>query len=152
MNSAIRFARTDRRAPPDASEGTTRRGFLTCLLALLATPALRPRASAATTSSVSLGTFPVAGFQYHDGPEVIDDLRAGDAVELVPEPRNPHDERAVRVEWRRAHLGYVPRRDNAIPASLLAEGRRLRGRLIEVRPEAPSPWETLAFEVRLDSP
>lgn len=150
MDSPIRLAKTSRHAQSDDLEGTTRRGFFAYLLALFTVPALPPRASATPAPSVTLGVFPVAGFRFHDGPEVIADLRVGDAVELVPEPHNPHDERAIRVQWRGAHLGYVPRRDNSVPASLLADGRHLRGTFTKVRPEAMNPWGTLAFEIRLD--
>ncbi|MCA0186256.1 MAG: HIRAN domain-containing protein, partial [Proteobacteria bacterium] len=43
---------------------------------------------------------PLAGFQYHGAAIHWDALREGDPLKLVREPDNPHDPRAVRVEWR----------------------------------------------------
>lgn len=48
-------------------------------------------------------------------PDVADGIAApGDPVRFVPEPDNPHDPHAVRVETHNAHIGYVPRGDNTL--------------------------------------
>lgn len=65
---------------------------------------------------------PVAGFAYADGPRLLACLAAGDALQLVREPANPHDPRAVRIDWNGRKLGYVPRRDNGSIAGLLDAG------------------------------
>jgi hypothetical protein len=41
--------------------------------------------------------------------DIIRCCRAGDAIELVPEPDNPHDPNAVRVMHRLGLIGYIPR-------------------------------------------
>ena len=55
---------------------------------------------------------PVAGFQYHDGETVWPRLSAGDSLQLLREPANPYDRRAVAVYWGESKLGYVPRAAN----------------------------------------
>jgi len=48
---------------------------------------------------------PLAGFQYHAGEALWQEMREGDRLTLVREGDNPHDGNAVRVEWRGHKLG-----------------------------------------------
>lgn len=75
----------------------------------------------------------IAGFQYHDGPRVLDRLQVGDALALVREPGNPHDGLAVRVDWHGRQLGYLPRAQNAAIARLLDDGCAMDARIVAVR-------------------
>ena len=43
-----------------------------------------------------------------------------DSVRLVPEPENPHDRAAVRVEINGEHVGYIPR-GKALPLQATAQ-------------------------------
>lgn len=90
----------------------------------------------------------VAGFQYHQGETVWELLMVGDALELVREPGNTHDPRAVRVEWNGRKLGYVPRTDNAALCHLLDQGRGVRAEIIAMR-ESANPWHRLRFAAYL---
>ena len=47
--------------------------------------------------SRSIMTFHIAGFQFWDGALVLDQLKAGIQLRLVPEFDNPHDPRAVAI-------------------------------------------------------
>lgn len=96
-----------------------------------------------------LGTLPVAGFQYYAGKRVWEDLKVGDALTLVREADNPHDPRAVRVEWRGEKLGYVPRAGNETVAKLLDKGIVLSGRITHLQP-GRSHWQRILFEVNID--
>lgn len=93
----------------------------------------------------------VAGFQYHDGPTLIDRLRPGDRLTLLREPDNSYDRLAVAVHTGDSHLGYLPRTGNGVPAALMDQGRRLRARVLTVAPQA-RPWNMLeiAVEVEVD--
>ena len=91
----------------------------------------------------------LAGFRYGDGAEIWSQLQQGDALELVPEPDNPHDAGAVRVEWRGRKLGYVPRRQNAALAWGLARGTPLRARVSQLV-EHPNPARRIEFEVYIE--
>ena len=109
---------------------TPRAAFSTlCALAvLLATSCAR-----AAEAVIIVQRSPLAGFRHYDGARVLRELKAGDRLELVREPRNPYDANAVRVEWQGVKLGYVPRRDNAAVARQMDHGVALEARLAEVR-------------------
>lgn len=47
-------------------------------------------------------------------------------VRIVPEPGNPHDPNALRVEIARQHVGYVPRNMTDRIGALLLRGARPR--------------------------
>ena len=66
--------------------------------------------------------FPIAGFQYHDGADVLDKLEVGTKLDLVPEFDNPYDPNAVAIKYKGVHLGYVPRASNALLAQMLFFG------------------------------
>jgi len=56
-------------------------------------------------------------------------MKAGDALTLVREPANPHDAKAIRIEWQGHVLGYLPRRDNADLARQMDLGARPQARV-----------------------
>jgi len=102
------------------------------------------------SAKILLQESPLAGFQFHEGKQLWHELRVGDALQLVREADNPHDVRAVRVEWRGHFLGYVPRADNQAVARLLDAGTRLEARIVRLR-EKRNPWQRVLFEVYVDS-
>lgn len=65
---------------------------------------------------------PVVGFAYAHGPDLLPRLAAGDRLQLVREPDNPHDAHAVRIDWRGHKLGYLPRSANGDIARRLDAG------------------------------
>ena len=71
----------------------------------------------------------IAGFGYAEGPTLLCRLQAGDVLQLLREPANPHDLRAVRIDWKGHKLGYVPRRANAEIARQLDAGVPLQARI-----------------------
>ncbi len=89
---------------------------------------------------------PLAGSQFHALPEVVAQIRIGDALTLQREPGNPHDAHAVRVLWQGYMLGYVPRRENKGIARALDRGEPLVARVVALRPDE-SPWRRLRFEI-----
>ncbi len=118
-------------------------------LTLLSAPAAAadPRPSAATPGvRILVQSSPLAGFQYHDGTALWSRLAAGDALALVREPDNPHDARAVRVEWQGHKLGYLPRRENAAVAAAMDAGEAVEARIARLR-EHRNPWQRILIEV-----
>ena len=91
---------------------------------------------------------PVAGFQFHEGKRLWDQLKVGDALTLVREPDNAHDARAVRVEWNGHMLGYVPRAENDAVARQLDRGNKLEARIVRLT-RHHDPWKRIEFEVFL---
>ena len=92
--------------------------------------------------------FLIAGFQYHDGADVLNKLEVGTKLDLVPEFDNPYDPNAVRIERRGTKLGYVPRESNEAVARLLAfgHGDALECRVLSVDRGA-APWEQVRVAI-----
>jgi hypothetical protein len=112
----------------------------------LSLPRLWKRKPAAGAGDFEIDRFFIAGFQYHDGPEIVGELEPGLTLVLIREPENPHDHRAVALYYGSNHLGYVPRQRNRAIAALLDQGALLRAWVSQVDPGA-DPWN--ALEVRV---
>lgn len=89
---------------------------------------------------------PLAGSQYYAVGEFWNELQVGDRLELIREPDNRHDHRAIRVEWRGRKLGYLPRAENRAVAAALDRGERLLARIARLTAH-PNPWRRVEFEV-----
>ncbi|HJX57593.1 MAG TPA: HIRAN domain-containing protein, partial [Thiobacillus sp.] len=119
----------------------TRRLLLLCMVWVWAQPLC-----AQVAVHILLQDSPLAGFQYHAGKALWPQMRVGDALTLIREPDNPHDARAVRVEWRGHKIGYVPRRENADVARLMDDGQTLVARIVRLA-EVRDPWSRVRFEI-----
>ena len=118
-----------------------KRWFVICLLCWW-----QPQAWAETQAHILLQDSPLAGFQYHAGKQLWEEMKVGDALVLVREPDNPYDARAIRVDWRGHKLGYVPRRENADIARLMDRGAKLEARISRLV-ESRDPWQRVRFEI-----
>ena len=101
--------------------------------ALIAAMLWIPLCAFAAEAVIVVQRSPLAGLRHHAGAHLWPQMRAGDRLELVREPDNPYDASAVRVEWRGAKLGYVPRRDNAAVARQMDRGAALEARIAALR-------------------
>jgi hypothetical protein len=122
-----------------------RREFLQGLVAL---PALGAVSLASASIEYEFNEFAVAGFPYYHGPAMLPDLHCGEALALVPEPDNPHDADAIRIEARGQHIGYVPRSENGPMMRLLRQGASITGRIERVDPDQ-GLWRALTAVVSL---
>jgi hypothetical protein len=109
---------------------------------------LIPLASFSQQARLVVQVSPVAGFQFHEGKAVWEELRVGDPLVLVREPGNPHDARAVRVEWNGHMIGYLPRAENEAIARQLDHGNRLAARITRLTLHR-DPWKRIELEVFL---
>lgn len=114
------------------------------LLGLLCLPA------SAAEIELLVQTSPVAGFQYHAGSALWPLMQVGDTLSLVREPGNPHDPKAIRVEWHGAPIGFVPRLDNLDLARLMDGGLKPAARIVHLQ-ASRDPWRRVLFEVYVDS-
>ena len=89
---------------------------------------------------------PLAGFQYHAGENLWQEMREGDRLTLVREADNPHDANAVRIEWRGQKLGYLPRAENRAVAAALDAGEAVDARIAKMR-QHRNPWQRVLIEV-----
>lgn len=89
---------------------------------------------------------PLAGFQYHAGEALWQEMHEGDRLTLVREADNPHDSNAVSIEWRGQKLGYLPRAENRAVAAALDAGEAVDARIAKLR-QHKNPWQRVLIEV-----
>ena len=119
---------------------------LACVLLAFLSAAVA--ADGTVSARILLQVSPLAGFQYHEAKAVWDDMKVGDRLVLVREPTNPHDPRAVRVQWQGRMIGYVPRAENEAVARQLDQGNRLEARITRLMKHR-DPWKRVEFEIYL---
>lgn len=110
--------------------------------------AMAAQVHAQASARILVQSSPIAGFQYHEGKALWEQMQVGDALTLVREPDNEHDPRAVRVEWQGHKLGYVPRKENETVSRQLDRGNKLEARIVQLRKHR-DPWKRIEFEVFL---
>lgn len=125
-----------------------RRSFIERIAALIGVSVAAPVARAAANAPVELQRSPVAGFQYHQGEAVWPLLMVGATLDLVREPENAYDQRAVRIDWQGQKLGYVPRVDNAAVSHLLDSARTVTAEIVALQ-ASHNPWNRVEFAVYL---
>lgn len=125
-----------------------RRLFFEQIAALIGLAAASPLVQAAAAKRIELQRSPVAGFQYHQGETVWPLLVVGSELDLVREPSNTYDARAVRIDWQGQKLGYVPRIDNAAVSQLLDRGQVLIAEIVALR-QSDNPWDRVELAVYL---
>ncbi len=92
--------------------------------------AKRGRYNATATTEELLQTIPLAGYRHHDAPKLWNALKRGQALTLRRERLNPHDDKAVAIDWIDYQLGYLPREQNNLAADLLDRDEPLVARII----------------------
>ena len=95
-----------------------------------------PPPEAARGHGVVIQRSAVAGFRHHEAPLLWPALHAGAPLDLVREADNATDADAVAVYWRGRKLGYLPRGENLMAASLLDRRRDLSARIQRLAPRA----------------
>ncbi|HJG36690.1 HIRAN domain-containing protein [Enorma phocaeensis] len=100
--------------------------------------------------SRNIMSFHIAGFQFWDGALVLDQLKVGTQLRLVPEFDNPHDPCAVAIYFGETKLGFVPSDENGLISQLLFYGHNgiLECRVLQVAAER-SPWHQVRAGVYL---
>lgn len=118
---------------------------------LLAVSFSLPASAAEPTvnAKILLQNSPLAGFRYYEGKRLWSEMKVGDALQLVREPDNSHDTKAVRVEWQGHKLGYVPRTDNEALARFMDRGSKAEARITRLK-KSRNPWQRMEFEVYLN--
>lgn len=118
---------------------------------LLAVSFSLPASAAEPTvnAKILLQNSPLAGFRYYEGKRLWSEMKVGDALQLVREPDNSHDTKAVRVEWQGHKLGYVPRADNEALARFMDRGSKAEARITRLK-KSRNPWQRMEFEVYLN--
>ena len=78
---------------------------------------------------ICMGEFYITGTQYiNDMSELIQELNINDQVQVVSEPKNPYDHKAVKVLTKdNVKLGYIPKSLNNFPSYMLENDEKLFG-------------------------
>lgn len=85
----------------------------------------------------------VRGFQYYDGPKIIDNINKSGLTELVREPNNKYDKRAIAVYFDGNKLGYIPKESNKTISILMdTELLEFHAEISHIEPNA-SDWEKI---------
>lgn len=89
----------------------------------------------------------VRGFQYYEGPALIDQINRSGLLELVREPDNPYDKNAIALHFNKRKIGFVPAESNEVLARLLdADLLPLQAEITHVEPKT-APWENVHIAV-----
>ena len=94
--------------------------------------------------------FYVAGVKYHKLYDIIDKLKEGNDVQLIPEPDNKYDKYAIRIEALDTMLGYIPRILAVFVAAKIKSEIVLSAKILEIKPESDS-WTALKVRVKEES-
>jgi hypothetical protein len=105
-----------------------------------------PPLSHAHTDKELLHTY-IAGTQFHELSGIADFLKPGDLLQLVREADNAYDANAIAVATQAGYmLGYVPRSENPVLASLLDAEERLYAILESPTVEMERPKITIVLK------
>lgn len=89
----------------------------------------------------------VRGFRYYKGPELLDEMKEGDMLELVREPENEYDQFAIALHFNKEKIGFVPAESNEILSKLLDIGLvELTAEITHLKKEAAA-WENVAVAI-----
>ncbi len=93
-------------------------------------------------------SFEVAGFKHWDGATVINEIKVGEVLRLVPEPDNPYDPTAIAIYRGEVKLGHVPANCTDPLFQLLFYGHSgaFEARVQQATPEN-EPWHQLRVGV-----
>ncbi len=83
----------------------------------------------------------------------ISELKVGDRVILLREPKNEYDEYAILVKDERKHkLGYIPRMRNHVFARLMDAGKLLYGEITRLndKEEAGFPYRAIIIAIYME--
>lgn len=87
--------------------------------------------------------FFVRGFQYYDGPKIINEINQSGLLTMVREPENKFDRKAIALYFDDRKIGYVPREDNVVLAKILdADLLTVQVEITHIEPKA-ADWEKI---------
>lgn len=91
--------------------------------------------------------FDIAGVQHHNYRDVLNILQKDLELNLVPEPTNQYDSNAVRIEFEKTMLGYVPKKFSAEVAAAIEVYVDVKCKITSFEKTA-KPWNMIEVEIR----
>ena len=120
----------------------TRAGFLRNLIGLYGIASL-PLELVKQYQKVYLLQCFVRGFSYYEGPKIINELNSSGLLELVREPNNEYDSRAIALYFNAKKIGFIPMESNEVLSVLLdTKLLNLQAEITHIEPNAQS-WENV---------
>ena len=92
-------------------------------------------------------SFYIAGVQFHELKTVIDIIKEGDYLALIPDPTNKYDPNAVEIKYDDVFLGFVPKKFSSEVAAAFEIGKELNC-VVTVLNKTAKPWEMAKVEIR----
>ena len=83
-----------------------------------------------------LDDFYMAGAKFYQLPWVLNELKVGDEVKLIPDPENRYDQNAVEIHVNEFKLGFVPRTNNLVLQQLLLANTTITARISVINAQA----------------
>ena len=88
----------------------------------------------------------VAGYQYYSGTEIEHRFSVNDKLELVREPANRFDERAVAIHFKGIKIGFIPMIDNSVLTNMIDQKIPLTAKIKAINKKNPT-WERVEVSV-----
>lgn len=98
--------------------------------------------------AVQIYTAYVAGFKYYHGMEHIASMQPDDALDIIHETENEHDDNAMALFWNTQKIGYLPMKDNELYCRLINAGVPIYCDILKINAEA-QPWKRCKVAVYL---
>ncbi len=127
-----------------------RRKFISRLLSSFAliSAATVARPVLAAKSKLTLLITELAGFQYYAGKRIWPKIAHGDELDLLREPGNSYDKKAVAIFCKGFKIGYVPRNGNLTISQMLDRQIPLQARIAGLK-ESNDPWQRINIEIAI---
>lgn len=89
----------------------------------------------------------VRGFSYYEGPNIINDINKSGTLEMVREPENEFDKRAIALYFNQQKIGYLPRESNKTLSILMdTDLLEFHAEITHIEADA-SDWEKIRIAV-----
>lgn len=89
----------------------------------------------------------VRGFRFYEGLKLLDEMHEGDLLEMLREPANEYDPKAIALYFNQHKIGFIPKEDNDILSRLMdADVVKLQAEITHLNKEAKA-WENVHIGV-----
>lgn len=89
----------------------------------------------------------VRGFSYYEGPNIIQEINKSGNLEMVREPENEFDHRAIALYFNQKKIGYLPRESNKTLSILMDTALlEFHAEITHIESDA-SDWEKIRIAV-----
>jgi hypothetical protein len=85
----------------------------------------------------------VRGFQYYNGPKIINQINKSGLLEMIREPENEYDPCAIALYFNNQEIGFIPMESNEVLSVLIdTKLLKLQAEITHIEPKA-SDWERI---------